>query len=113
MLCPGKGTIQGRKILDGFANPYMLAVKLNRSRNPELRQGKRRARDEFVSRLGDVILIDRRLAMHGVSGSRLIARWSSEQVETKIVSHDAGQEFGVVTGSIPIWPLALEFGWFH
>src|SRR6476469_5355548 len=113
MLHPGKGTIHGSKILDGFPDPYMLAVKLNRSREPELSQRRRQARREFALGLCDVVLINRCFAMHRESGSCLIPRRSSEQVEANIVSHDAGKELGVITGSVPIRPFLLEFGWFH
>jgi len=42
MLRPGKGTIHGRLILDGFLDPYIRPVKLNRSRESELSQRKRK-----------------------------------------------------------------------
>src|SRR6516165_3695348 len=100
MLRPGKGTIHGSKILDGFPDPYMLAVKLNRSREPELSQRKRQARDQFAVGLSDVILIDRGLTVHRESGSCLLPRGSAEQVEAKIVSHDAGQKPGFVISSV-------------
>src|SRR5215469_14974366 len=112
MLRPGQGTIHGREILDNFPDPYMLAVKLNRTREPEMSQLKRQARREFVVRLCDGIPIDRGLAMHRQSGSRLIARRSPEQIEAEIVSHDAGQKLGIIAGSVPIWPPLLEFGGF-
>src|SRR3954451_1927404 len=113
MLRPGKRTIHGRKILDGFPDPDMLAVKLNGSRKPELRQRKRHARREFTLELRDIIRINRCFAMHRESGSRLIPRWSSKQVEAKIVSHDAGQKLRVITRSVPIRPFLLKLGWLH
>src|SRR5579871_2848000 len=78
-----------------------------------MRQLKRQARREFALGLGNVIGIDRGLAMNRESGGGFLHGRSAEQVEAKIVAHDAGAKFGVVAGSVQDGLLLLELGWFH
>ena len=78
----------------------MPIVQLESSLDLQVRERQMRLHDELAARHLDVVVHDRRLAVHGHAGCGLLRRRRAEDVEAQVVSHDAGEQRRIDVGAV-------------
>src|SRR5579862_6210414 len=95
MLSPRDGPIHSGKVFHRFADSYSVLEKGNAPLKAKLCKWQVRLQCEFSAGLENGVGNHRSFAMGSDSQRGFLRRWSSENIQTEIVAHDAGEQTGV------------------
>ena len=108
MLGPGDGTVERRKVLDGFGDKNSIGRQPDAPLERDLRAWHDASSRQFTAVHGYVVRDDRSLAMYADTGLCLFLGRRAEQVEAEVMAHDAREQpalgivaiFGIRGGAV-------------
>ena len=92
MLGPAHRPIRARHILDGLSDVNGAVDHFDATLDTELRHRQHRVHAERCFRPIDLEPRNRGFAVHRHACGSFLGRWSAENIETQVVSHDPGEQ---------------------